>query len=1702
METINPTKSPNIPGAIQMPPRTAYDDDITMIYKWAGLLQSPIKYLFLIPETDPKIYNSLIQFFRVEAGKNKSIKEIHQSLKETLDLGPGDRLPWSNIDIISSYALNAPGTTQQDRLRIFTEINDFLVAEGSPKLDDLQKLQTQVGNWKEQYNNSFQPIIIEIGKIRKREMFLDSQVDIALVSSDISVVRITILIKPKLRTASGLKVVTPEDGIDIFNYATSNKYVPYIKYNQLLDVADIEQLKFRDSIPGIKTPEGTPYFRSLIKLYKDSESSVIAESQRNRDNLQVNYDTVIIPSSQAKNIETIYFNLWSGDGKFSNITNDSIHKGAYDLDNNIIEIKSPVRKNYGKMNTLERIKRTFPIDINPEDTLDNEIKGEFYLYGSIVNNKLVGFEYDEPTLLYSILNMPNFNSYLYVDEKLSGYPNRIKIYIYFKSPSKIIDGNTLLETSGMEEDRLFGVSEGEFKENIGGKRLNAKYQVSISLDQLYANGGEIVSTQKFGDEHPKQITLKEKHPYIKVTVTKANSMEDIKRFFIIFNLLMTDYNNKRLGILNVIKFYIPESESLLKPVGKPEEDQKKITIKIVGTDEQTVEQLLERGATNIEELKQIAPDLFITDFARKGAQLKNRAIIPPLSQIEAIKQQTFEFKGKVYNRQVMEYPPANPFGIRRGPDNPRKRVLNFVCPDLTKYPFPGVKENKNLPNKDEYPYVPSCYGTDQMNPKANNRYNWYYHGRKMIASTKPKATLKSNKILDPGRDAVIYEEITSIIKNYPNFGPIEERTPSREQGNFFRRGVIRSPNSFIHCILDALNNPEYLGLRTNEEKEKLVQRYRLRLGGFTQGQLQVGNESRIYLDLFKQELYDQNQKEIVTKLNDISTFFDPALWYRGLEELFNINIYVFKKTQRRAKAGFTIELEMPRCRWFHVRNNIERPTIVILKHWGSESSKIEYPQCEIIYQKLALIISPLITPIAGQVVPGLTGPITGRFPTPITYQPLALLPHLIDDQMTKNVEETKLMTVMEETGVNMDIARRSLQLTGGDLDQAIRKANELRTQTTQPQKTLVLNIQPRATTSQPVATKTLQLGLLPTLPILPNIPLFTGTPIQIPTTPSPLITPITAQPTPITGPTDIKVFPSSMGKLLYKSMFDLNQIFNAQITDVKVTPLKETMAIIPSGSPLDNAGPTATTTQKTFKIQAQIPITGLKDVIPQLDVRKNFYTQINLDLLLKGSAIGQIIDQYGKLRGLYFPADLIKKAEPGNIDQPGIVLIFVPPSQPLNLPSYIKEIRSPLRTAVDILGHQITAVTRKDEIVNGLWYSFIDEPYGIYLPINPVTSKGWENIPDGPGNPIFGFLGDLRILNKESKTYRVRLLNKTLNVILQLIQWIFSVYVNDRITTEGFQIISEEAVLPQPEQITPIQQPTIVQPGIIPIQFAFPPLMNIQGLQTTIIPPTQVQQPVPVELETPVISVNTLIKEFVETFFVSGPVTTADVDSLDIYDISNIKRKIPSFTKPDEVIKYILGIIPSMIRNNKIYLYTPRFYEGMIYFLKNYINTTKTTNNGGYNQPIKIGGLYSYKEDFRMPKNNLLFISEHEFLKWLSDEREKRTKLVVHFKVLPEFRQLISPYFYRDQERIYLIQNVVNGSFDRALMNAYSWYEEKNNLGFKAPFFSGNTPAYVVYKVSADQKLVAQKDESLGTTKYLQLVDYGYNNYAAMLPMN
>ena len=580
-----------------------------------------------------------------------------------------------------------------------------------------------------------------------------------------------------------------------------------------------------------------------------------------------NYKMIIPSTSQINTPNTFFFTVWNGKGTLDKATKESYMKGSYSLKDNRLNIKIPVDiQGDSQKEIIQKIEKALPVSIN--NITETAISGEFFLFDLDLNDIY---------LVHMVINTELMSSYLFVKETNTPYAEKKQLKIYYKSFTGFVQ----------EEER---VAEGYI--------VNPS-SVAVSLTQNTAHGGEIVTVMQ--PNGPTKFRLNSGTPYVRGKITQAESLETANQFIRIFSRLMQYYKAQKAEVERYYSTFIPE---LLQVGERPIQ----ITVK---------QSTGKKGAgdSKIERLKEVAPDLFVKGYARR-CQCVFQPIAVPTDEIQAWQQHTFLYKDVPRERQIMPFPPNDP-------------KWYFVCPNDS-VPFPGVKLNKDLSNKEVYPCVPCCFKDDQMDPTVNSTYNECFLGRPKKAEgkvTKETHKIKTDKILSPGRYGFLPKGVADLLSKYSN-----------KAVDMVRMGVVQSVNSLLHCISLAVQDPSYLNL-SNDDKEKYVRNIRNVIVRQTQP------------NLLKQEMFDFSSEEILEQLSDPQTFFDPNLFYRAVENAYNINIYVFAPPDRDETSSLG-SFEIPRFKLFHSRSpRPEKRAVLIFRTQGAESDSLEYPQCELIVDR-------------------------------------------------------------------------------------------------------------------------------------------------------------------------------------------------------------------------------------------------------------------------------------------------------------------------------------------------------------------------------------------------------------------------------------------------------------------------------------------------------------------------------------------------------------------------------------------------------------------------------------------------------------------------------------------------------------------------------------------------------------------------------
>lgn len=120
--------------------------------------------------------------------------------------------------------------------------------------------------------------------------------------------------------------------------------------------------------------------------------------------------------------------------------------------------------------------------------------------------------------------------------------------------------------------------------------------------------------------------------------------------------------------------------------------------------------------TNLKVLRASAPELFVNGYSRR-IQRPYQPILLQRNEVKAWREQTFtDAKGNVHHCQAMPFPPLpNPLTV--DPDN--TRVQFWFGASNNRYPYPGIKHNLLLPNREQYPFLPYCGIKDQLSTSTS-----------------------------------------------------------------------------------------------------------------------------------------------------------------------------------------------------------------------------------------------------------------------------------------------------------------------------------------------------------------------------------------------------------------------------------------------------------------------------------------------------------------------------------------------------------------------------------------------------------------------------------------------------------------------------------------------------------------------------------------------------------------------------------------------------------------------------------------------------------------------------------------------------------------------------------------------------------------------------------------------------------------------
>jgi hypothetical protein len=275
--------------------------------------------------------------------------------------------------------------------------------------------------------------------------------------------------------------------------------------------------------------------------------------------------------------------------------------------------------------------------------------------------------------------------------------------------------------------------------------------------------------------------------------------------------------------------------------------------------------------------------------------------------------------------------------------NPR---MELVCLNEDQQ-FIKLKRNTNKENNEQYPFLPCCAHREDplvreyIDSKGNIREAAQIKGTKaVITPAKGAGVLMASAF---GRLPIRVDGLLQIAD--PNM-------------KWWRMGVPITGNSLLHCMLLAVDDPEYLkikgstagsGGKESVRNEAALEQYVIRVRN------NIANKT--YPGLFRQELFNTSESTIAQMLRS-ADFYDPRLFYRGIEEYFNVSLFVFgvssgDQRYRTIDEGiidlpdFRIPLARP-PRTSPRGSGQDCKSVLIFRTLGSIANDLKYPQCELI----------------------------------------------------------------------------------------------------------------------------------------------------------------------------------------------------------------------------------------------------------------------------------------------------------------------------------------------------------------------------------------------------------------------------------------------------------------------------------------------------------------------------------------------------------------------------------------------------------------------------------------------------------------------------------------------------------------------------------------------------------------------------------
>lgn len=213
----------------------------------------------------------------------------------------------------------------------------------------------------------------------------------------------------------------------------------------------------------------------------------------------------------------------------------------------------------------------------------------------------------------------------------------------------------------------------------------------------------------------------------------------------------------------------------------------------------------------------------------------------------------------------------------------------YVCPN-PKLPYPGLRRNEKLENREQFPFIPCCFKVDQKS-KVGTGYNLYMGGNYEDTETIQQHILKTNKAVSKGG----YGYLPIVLKHLFQ--------SANDQNEYLRFGVGYSEQSFFNALDFAIGTKNWKNGIKNS----------------------IGQQEGVDIDIDFILAHDE--------------FIDPQIFIEWAKDIYETDIYLF------TREGDKVNMITPRYQKTHLTYNSIYPTTVFIYFHERRNGKI---QCELI----------------------------------------------------------------------------------------------------------------------------------------------------------------------------------------------------------------------------------------------------------------------------------------------------------------------------------------------------------------------------------------------------------------------------------------------------------------------------------------------------------------------------------------------------------------------------------------------------------------------------------------------------------------------------------------------------------------------------------------------------------------------------------